>query len=109
MTREELADWLGDTSASTVNKWERDMHEIPNWVADKLLAAVEITLPLNELHELLDLARHRGVSFTEVLSSALRNYIASERGAEKKVITITPPANAKVAENIPPYNGEKLA
>lgn len=76
LTRQQLADFLGDCSHSTVNKWERDISPVPEWVAEKMLREVNITLPLADLHLLLNEAISRDVSFPQILSEAIRDYIA---------------------------------
>jgi len=74
-TREEFAAWLGGTTASTLNKWERSINPIPPWVAEKCLANVQVSLPLKELQALMDHARQRDLSFESMLGEALRNYL----------------------------------
>ncbi len=103
MTRKEFADWLGDSSESTINKWERGINPVPSWVIDKLLGTAEITLPLLDLQQLLDLARHRDVSFTSLISASLRRYLAQERSPASKVVpaSFTQPS-MMVAETPPP-------
>lgn len=104
LTRAELAEELGDCSASTVNKWERGMHAIPAWVRDKMLGHVKLDLPLEELQILLEVARVRRVDFSKLLAEAIRAYIADRR-IEKK----TPPpiegSFSRVAESPGSYKG----
>ncbi len=82
LTREQLAAQLGDCTASTINKWERGMHEIPGWVAEKMLTNVKLDFPLTDLHALLDFARESGESFETFLSSAVREYLARHRSKQ---------------------------
>ena len=83
LTREQLAAELGDCTASTVNKWERGMHDIPGWVEDKMLSSVRVTFPLDELHELLDLARSEDLSFEDLLAEAIRELVKARRSRPK--------------------------
>jgi transcriptional regulator with XRE-family HTH domain len=83
LTREQLAAELGDCSSSTVNKWERGMHDIPAWVEEKMLSNVRIQFPLSELHELLDLARAEDLSFEDLLAEAIRELVKSRRSHPK--------------------------
>lgn len=76
LTREGCAEYLGDSSASTVNNWERGISPVPEWVAEKMLREVDITLPLADLHLLLDEAKDRQVSFSVILAEAIREHIA---------------------------------
>lgn len=78
-TREQLAAELGDCSASTINKWERNINPVPGWVEDKMLSNVKIAFPLKYLHQLLDLAREEGISFKQLLSEAISDRLASRR------------------------------
>lgn len=77
-TREEMAITLG-CSASAIVQWEGGTRAIPDWVEDKLLRQVPITLPLEELHALLDLARAEQVSFDTLLTESLREYLRARR------------------------------
>jgi DNA-binding transcriptional regulator YiaG len=74
-TREKMASFLGDCTASTVNKWERGMHSIPGWVEDKLLRTVEINLPIQDLSQLLSAAKDQNKPFEAVLTDAIRAWI----------------------------------
>lgn len=82
LTREELAEFLGDCSASTVNKWERNMHAIPQWVEDKMLRHIPIQLPYQELHELLDEASTSGRSASAIIAEALRLWLTAQNEAK---------------------------
>lgn len=81
LTRDQLATELGDCTGSTVNKWERGMHAIPQWVEDKMLRQVPLTLPIEELHALLDRARTEGIAFPELLGRAIRDYLHNTKPA----------------------------
>lgn len=81
-TREEFAAWLGGTTASTLNKWERNINPIPAWVKEKCLANVQVSLPLKELQALMDHARNRDISFEHMLADALRSYLRQHTAEE---------------------------
>lgn len=78
-TREQLAEALGDCSASTINKWEREINPVPGWVAEKVLSTARVVLPLTQLHELLDLARESGMTFEDLLTEAAEYVVAKRR------------------------------
>jgi transcriptional regulator with XRE-family HTH domain len=79
LTREQLATALGDCSQSTINKWERNINPVPDWVAEKMLSNVQIHFPLKDLHALLDFSRESGESFEDFLSAAVREFITRHR------------------------------
>lgn len=83
LTREQLAAELGDTSASTVNKWERGMHDIPAWVEKHMLSNVHIQFPLTELHQLMDFARESQESFEAFLSTAISEFLTNRRAKQE--------------------------
>lgn len=104
MTREALATELGDCSASTINKWERGMHDIPQWVEEKMLRSTTVKFPLSELHELLDLAREEKIDFGDLLSEGIKLVMEKRRlksSAPSPVKTgATPATPAATASNI---------
>ncbi len=61
MTQGELSQFLGgDCNRSTVSRWESGKLTIPTWVAQKLLAESEISLPSTAMARLLSYAaRHQ--------------------------------------------------
>lgn len=64
---------------STLTGWETDengQREIPKWASDKLLAHTQITLPLDDLHALLDLARDLDLPAQQLIAEAIRAYLA---------------------------------
>jgi len=82
LTREELAREL-KCSAGAIVQWEGNSRAIPTWVVDKMLESATITLPLKELHELIDIALQREADFGSILADAIRAYIANQRGEDK--------------------------
>jgi DNA-binding XRE family transcriptional regulator len=106
LTRAQLAEELGDCSPSTINKWERGINPVPNWVEEKLLRDTKFELPMEDLHVLLDYARAQGMSFEQVMAKAVREYLAARRPPSPgKVVPIpTPePAVQRAAEDQTPY------
>jgi transcriptional regulator with XRE-family HTH domain len=103
LTREALAQWLGDCSASTVNKWERDMHSIPAWVEEKMLSNVQISLPLHELKLLMDYAESQRLSFEQLLGRAILDYIRKPKAEVYPFPDQTETQDNKVAEDVVPY------
>lgn len=97
LSQQAIADKLGDVSHATVSRWEAaGDEELPGWVTEKLLSDLQVSLPLTELHQLMDLARRRRESFPTLLGEALRSYIRAQLG-EPLV------AAAALAEDSPPY------
>ncbi len=99
LTREQLAEFLGDCTASTINKWERDMHAIPAWVEDKMLRSLPVTLPLDELYLLLDEAHTTGRSAATLISEALRLWLEQNKSSFKSASTIPAYAAAQPCAN----------
>lgn len=79
LTREKMAKELGNCSASGIVKWESDISPVPSWVAEKILRTVKVELPLEDLHELMDFARSKNIGLHELLSGAIRDYLAAKR------------------------------
>jgi transcriptional regulator with XRE-family HTH domain len=110
LTREQLATELGDCTASTVNKWERGMHEIPAWVEEKMLSNVQINFPLKDLHQLLDFSRESGESFEDFLSIAVREYIVKHRSKpQPQAANSGPVKTAASPSNITPLPVQHIA
>ena len=82
-----------------------------SWVEEKMLSSVPVSLPLDELSGLLDLARAQGISFETLLANSLRAYIARHRSKstaphdlneDAAPYNVTPPAHgaADIADAI---------
>ena len=91
MTQAQLSDFLGDSTPGTVSRWEKDVHEIPRWVEDKMLNSTTVTLPLDALQQLMTLASERRQDFSELLAMAIRSMLKQAPPAEPPA---DPPANA---------------
>jgi transcriptional regulator with XRE-family HTH domain len=105
LTRAQMAAELGDCSPSTINKWERGINPVPNWVEEKLLRATKFELPVEDLHLLLDYAREQGITFEEVMAFAVREYLAARRKpAPGKVVQLPTAEPARAAEDQAPYH-----
>lgn len=75
-TREKLADFLGDCSPSTINKWERDINPVPAWVAEKMLRELPIDFTVEQLEELILLAKQMNCGFMQLLKRSIQDYVA---------------------------------
>ncbi len=75
LTQPQLAEFLGDTTASTVSKWEKDTHPIPQWVEDKMLSSTTLSLPLDMLQQIMTYATAHQTDFAGLLTRALRAYL----------------------------------
>jgi transcriptional regulator with XRE-family HTH domain len=107
-TRKEFADFIGNCTASAVVQWEGGARAIPHWVEEKLLRAVSVTLPLDELSQLVELATARGLPFEDLLSQALRDYIA-EHSRQNIVPLPVSDDLARVTEDPAEYRANSIA
>jgi transcriptional regulator with XRE-family HTH domain len=90
LTLRQLAEELRDVSPSALSLWERNADSvIPEWIREKLLNSVSITMPLSELEELLSVARLRNVSFAQLLAEAIREHL-SLHSTPDNITPITP-------------------
>ena len=62
----------------TLSRWERLPDPIPQWATDALLAKTRLELPLDLLYIMLDYAKQHSLSFGDVLSKALTEFLASQ-------------------------------
>lgn len=91
---------------STLTGWETDdngQRQIPKWASDKLLAHTQITLPLEELHQLLDLARELNLPAQQLIAQAIRAYLARHSSTASPSVGQT--ATPQPAKNIHAYPG----
>lgn len=80
LTGVEVTKLLGDDiTQSTLSRWEASDSEIPQWATNKLLNTTTIEIPLEELHQLLDIARKDDVDFQGILTLAIQEYLARRR------------------------------
>ena len=100
LTRESLAEELGDCTASTVNKWERGINPIPAWVADKMFSKLPIAFTVQELAELYDLCREEACTMSELIQDAVRLRIEQRRTSQ------TPPATKFAQFKLPPQESK---
>jgi transcriptional regulator with XRE-family HTH domain len=79
LTLRQIADeyFSGDVTHVTISRWENSTEQIPQWATEKLLARTQITLPLDELHQLLDFAREQNIPARELIAEALRHYLVT--------------------------------
>lgn len=87
-TREELASYLGDTTASTINKWERNINPVPAWVEEKMLTNTELKFSIKELGELLQMATEENISFDELLTLSIQSTLAKRRAQKAQASKI---------------------
>ena len=83
-TQTQLSEFLGDSTPGTVSRWEKGVHEIPQWVEDKMLNSTSITLPLESLQALMSQASSRRQDFAELLSTAIRHFLDEEKQQQKE-------------------------
>lgn len=65
----------GEVTHTTIARWEGSKDDIPSWAEAKLLATTQITLPLDELHSLLDAAREDNTPAQELIARAIQEYL----------------------------------
>ena len=75
LTRDELAKELGLPSGSTINKWERGINPIPDWVAEKMYRSIPIEFTIDELAELYEICRELKIGMHQLVADALRPMI----------------------------------
>ena len=94
LTLKELAAKLEhDVNHTSISRWETDdngQRQIPKWASDKLLANTQITLPLEELHQLLDLAREINLPAQQLIAQAIRAYLARHSSTASQSASQTP-------------------
>ncbi len=77
-TRAEYAAQLG-CSASAIVQWEGGTRPIPTWVEEKALRGANVSLPVDEMRDIIELAQSSGSSFEAILGDALRAHLAAHR------------------------------
>jgi len=90
----------GDVTHTTVSRWEAKDEEIPQWATDALLAKTRLELPLDLLYTMLDYAKQHSLSFGDVLSKALTEFLTSHPATQIP----SPPkvlAYAETAKDLP--------
>jgi transcriptional regulator with XRE-family HTH domain len=97
-TQEQVAEFLRDVGSTTVSRWEKADETLPNWATEKLLTKTTLALPIDELHSMLDYARAQDMSFEELLSEAVREYLS-----RRKMVTST----SVIAEDAATYDASK--
>lgn len=94
-TLREMAESIGDISHTTIKRWEENPNEpVPTWVEERIFRTMPITLPLETLDALLEIARNSGQSAEKLIATALKDFV-------KK--------SATPASNITPWPGKKRA
>lgn len=80
----------GQVNHTTVSRWERQPDDIPAWASEKLLATTQITLPLDELHALLDAAREDNTPAQALIAKAIQDYLHKRRLTKSHAEAPTP-------------------
>lgn len=106
LTRDQLASDLGGCTAQAIVKWERGERPIPSWVEEKMLRNMQLEFPLEEVNELLHLAKEAGMDFKDLLIEAARHVAASRAQGKPEAPTVKPgPAtspNVVIAHSLMP-------
>lgn len=79
MTRAAFATWLGGTTASTLNKWERGISAVPEWVDRRIASPDELVLPIDLIGELMADAEAHKIAPVKSLAEALRVGLAARK------------------------------
>lgn len=83
-TLREVSELLeSEVNHTSLSRWEASQNDIPKWAEEKLLSSTKIELALDELHELMDLAREEKISFNELLADCIRQHLARRRAGHK--------------------------
>lgn len=85
LTRDELAKEL-DCSAGAIVQWEGGKRAIPSWVADKMWRQLPLDFNVEELAQLLELARTEGLTLIELLTDAAKSILAQRRAPKASLI-----------------------
>lgn len=85
LTRDQLARELGGCTAQAIVKWERGERSIPAWVEEKMMRAIPVTLPLDELQLLLTEAQSTGIPADQIIAEALRLWLEKKTAGLKKI------------------------
>lgn len=100
----QLAEKLG-VHPSAVSKW-RVNREVPEYIAtslEQLMQSIEITLPLNVIIALSNVATTRGISFARLITESLRTAAQgpqSPQAPSDKVTPLYPDSTADPAQRI---------
>lgn len=90
LTRDQLAIDLGGCTAQAIVKWERGERPIPSWVEEKMLRNMQLEFPLEEVNELLHLAKEAGMDFKDLLIEAARHVAASRAQGKPQAPSVKP-------------------
>lgn len=99
LTREELAQKL-NCSASAIVQWELAKREIPAWVEKEMMQGVELTFPLDQLNEMMNIAREMDMSFEDLLKESIQHALAARR-SKPLASTVSPEAMPQAANIVP--------
>lgn len=73
-------DILGkEVTHSTLSRWEASAEPIPKWASDTLLKITQVSLPLQDLHDLLNAAKDDKINFQELLALCIREHLERRR------------------------------
>ena len=102
LTRDDLATQLGGCTAQAIVKWERGERPIPAWVEEKMLRNMQVEFPLEEVNELMHIAKELGVDFKGLLVEAARHIAETKRMGKPEAPTVNPgPATTPSADIVP--------
>lgn len=79
-SQRDIAGRLKEVSHATISRWEAEPDaDIPEWATQGLIGETAIKLELPELSDLFDLSAREEKSFPDLLTDALREYIAKRK------------------------------
>lgn len=79
MNQIQLSEFLGDSTPGTISRWEKDIHAIPQWVADKMIASTQLSLPLDRLQQLMTYATEHQIDFSTLLARAIDAFVSANK------------------------------
>lgn len=97
LTQKELGDLLG-TSVQNISNWENGKHLIPDWVLKELYRAVNISLPIEDLYRLVEIAKQQERPLDQILGDAMRAYMATSGPPDQKAIHLKYSAEHELAK-----------
>lgn len=98
----DMAAALKDVSHTTIMRWEDDCPSdpVPSWVTERLFRTMPVTLPLEDLQALLEMAREEKLPFEQILSGALRAYLEQKATQPDNVTPLYPDGSEDTAQRI---------
>jgi len=73
-----------EVTHTTLSRWEASTDPIPKWASDTLLKITQVSLPLQDLHDLLNVAKDDHLNFQDLLAFCIREHLERRRKAKEQ-------------------------